>query len=91
MLDAGLDAATPAAVVSAVSTPEQREHSTTLGQLDSAPPMPAPSILLIGRTLERATRSVTNSIPLTWESLLDGVEVGIAEKNSIISLERSFT
>jgi uroporphyrin-III C-methyltransferase len=91
LLDAGLAADTPAAVVSAVSTPEQREHSTTLGQLDSAPPMPAPSILLIGRTLERATRSVTNSIPLTWESLLDGVEVGIAEKNSILSLERSFT
>jgi uroporphyrin-III C-methyltransferase len=91
LLDAGLDAATPAAVVSAVSTPEQREHSTTLGQLDSAPPMPAPSILLIGRTLERATRSVTNSIPLTWESLLDGMEVSIAEKNSILSLERSFT
>ena len=91
LLDAGLAADTPAAVVSAVSTPEQREHSTTLGQLDSAPLMRAPSILLIGRTLERATRSVTNSIPLTWESLLDGVEVGIAEKNSILSLERSFT
>jgi uroporphyrin-III C-methyltransferase len=91
LLDAGLNADTPAAVVSAVSTPEQREHSTTLGQLDSAPPMPAPSILLIGRTLERATRSTANSIPLTWESLLDGMEVSIAEKNSILSLERSFT
>jgi len=91
LLDAGLAADTPAAVVSAVSTPEQREHSTTLGQLDSAPLMRAPSILLIGRTLERATRSVTNSIPLTWESLLDGMEVSIAEKNSILSLERSFT
>jgi len=91
LLEAGLNADTPAAVVSAVSTPEQREHSTTLGQLDSAPPMPAPSILLIGRTLERATRSTANSIPLTWESLLDGMEVSIAEKNSILSLERSFT
>jgi len=53
--------------------------------------MPAPSILLIGRTLERATRSTANSIPLTWEALLDGMEVGIAERNSILSLERSFT
>ena len=61
------------------------------GQLDSAPPMPAPTILLIGRTLERAARSVTNSVPLTWESLLDGVEVSIAEKNANQSLERSFT
>ena len=90
LLDAGLDADTPVAIVSAVSTPDQREHSTTLGQLDSAPPMPAPSILLIGRTLERATRSAANSIPLR-ESLLDGMEVSIGEKNSILSLERSFT
>ncbi len=57
LLDAGLDADTPAAIVSAASTPEQREHCTTLGQLDTAPPMPAPSILLIGRTIERAARS----------------------------------
>jgi uroporphyrin-III C-methyltransferase len=91
LLDAGLDANTPAAIVSAASTPEQREHCTTLGQLDSAPPMPAPTILLIGHTLERAAPSVTNSVPLTWESLLDGVEVSIAEKNAHQSLERSLT
>jgi uroporphyrin-III C-methyltransferase len=91
LLDGGLAADTPAAIVSAASTPEQREHCTALAQLDSAPPMAAPSILLIGRTLENATRSATNSVPLTWESLLDGVEVSIAEKNANQSLERSFT
>jgi uroporphyrin-III C-methyltransferase len=91
LVAAGLDAETPAAIVSAASTPEQREHCTTLGQLDTAPPMPAPSILLIGRTLERAARSVTSSVPFTWESLLDGVEVSIAEKNANQNLERSFT
>ncbi len=64
LLDAGLDADTPAAIVSAASTPEQREHCTTLGQPDGAPPMPAPTILLIGRTLEHTARSVTNSVPL---------------------------
>jgi uroporphyrin-III C-methyltransferase len=91
LLDAGLDANMPAAIVSAASTPEQREYCTTLGHLDGAPPMPAPTILLIGRTLERAARSVSNSIPLTWESLLDGVEVSIAEKTANQSLERSLT
>ena len=91
LLDAGLDADTPVAIVSAASTPEQREHRTTLAQLDTASPMPAPSIFLIGRTLERAARSVTSSVPLTWESLLDGVEVSIAEKNANQCLERSFT
>ena len=89
LLYAGLDAETPAAIVSSASTPEQREHCTTLGQLDNAPPMPAPSILLIGRTLERAAPSVTNSVPLTWESLLDAAEVSIAETNSNQNLERS--
>jgi uroporphyrin-III C-methyltransferase len=91
LLDAGLDANTPAAIVSAASTAQQREHCTTLDQLDSAPPMPAPTILLIGRTIEHATRSVTSSVPLTWESLLDGMEASIAEKNANQSLERSFT
>ena len=57
LLDAGLDADTPAAIVSAASTPEQREHCTTVRKLDTAPPMPAPTILLIGRTLEHAARS----------------------------------
>lgn len=91
LLDAGLAADTPAAIVSAASTPQQREHCTTLDHLDSAPPMPAPTILLIGRTVEHASRSIPNSVPLTWESLLDGVEVSIAEKNANQSLERSLT
>ena len=91
LLDAGLAADTPAAIVSAASTPEQRELRTTLDHLDSAPPMPAPTILLIGPTVEHASRSIPNSVPLTWESLLDGVEVSIAEKNANQSLERSFT
>src|ERR1700720_744133 len=82
LLDAGLDAETPAAIVSAASTPDQREHCTTLGQLDNAPPMPAPAILLIGRTLEHAARSATNSVLLKWESLFDAAEVSIAETNS---------
>lgn len=91
LLDAGLAADTPAAIVSAASTPQQRQQRTTLDHLDSAPPMPGPTILLIGRTLGHAARPATNSIPLTWESLLDGVEVSIAEKNANQSFERSFT
>ena len=91
LLDAGLDAETPAAIVSAASTPDHREHCTTLGQLDKSPPMPAPAILLIGRALEHVARSATNSVPIKWESLLDAAEVRIAETNSNQNLERSFT
>ena len=63
LLDAGLAAGTPAAIVSAASTPEQREHGTTLGELDTAPQMEAPSILLLGRSLARAARSVIQFRP----------------------------
>jgi uroporphyrin-III C-methyltransferase len=91
LLNAGLDAETPAAIVSAASTPEQREHCTTLGRLDSAPPMPAPAILLIGRTIEHAARSATNSVSSTWKSFFDAAEVSIAETNSNQNLERSLT
>jgi uroporphyrin-III C-methyltransferase len=90
LLDAGLDANTPAAIVSAASAPDQREHCTTLGQLDSAPPMPAPTILLIGRTMH-AARSAANSVSSTWKSFFDAAEVSIAEKSSNQNLERSLT
>jgi uroporphyrin-III C-methyltransferase len=88
LLDAGLDAATPAAIVSRASTPDQREFRTTLGQLQHAPPMDAPSILLIGRPLEHAALPIAASVPLTWESLLDASEVGIAANNSNANLDR---
>ena len=88
LLDAGLDAATPAAIVSRASTPDQREFRTTLGQLQHAPPMDAPSILLIGRPLEHAAQPIAASVPLTWESLLDASEVGIAANNSNANLDR---
>ena len=88
LLDAGLDAATPAAIVSRASAPDQREFRTTLGQLQHAPPMDAPSILLIGRPLEHAAQPIAASVPLTWESLLDASEVGIAANNSNANLDR---
>jgi uroporphyrin-III C-methyltransferase len=91
LLNAGLDAETPAAIVSAASTPEQREHCTTLGQLDSAPPIPAPTILLIGRTIEHAARSASSSVSSTWKSFFDAAEVSVAETNSNQNLERSLT
>ena len=56
LLDAGLSPLTPAVVVSRATTPHQREWCATLAELPSAPRMDAPSILLIGRPLERAAQ-----------------------------------
>jgi uroporphyrin-III C-methyltransferase len=91
LLDAGLDADTPAAIVSRASTPDQCEFRTTLGNLTSAPPMEAPAILLIGRSLEQTGQSATTSVPLAWESLLEATEVGISAVRSNENSERRLT
>ncbi|MGH9747851.1 MAG: uroporphyrinogen-III C-methyltransferase [Candidatus Acidiferrales bacterium] len=88
LLAAGLAPDTPAAIVSRASTPDQREFHTTLSQLDKAPPMHAPAILLIGRTLEHIAKSAAPSVPLTWESLLEASEVSIAATDSNENSER---
>jgi uroporphyrin-III C-methyltransferase len=56
LLDGGLSHHTPAVIVSRATTPDQRVWRTTLGELRHSPPMDAPSILIIGRSLERAAR-----------------------------------
>jgi len=56
-LDAGLPPDFPAVIVSKASTPEQREWPTTLGELNAAPEMEAPSILLLGRSLAHAAEN----------------------------------
>jgi len=78
LLGAGLDIETPAAIVSAASTPQQREHHTTLGRLDRVPSMPAPSILLIGQTIGRTRQAGTDPVSLTSEPSIEGVEVSVA-------------
>jgi uroporphyrin-III C-methyltransferase len=53
LLEAGIDALTPAAIVSRASTPEERRYVTSLAGLHLLPRAEAPALLLIGRALER--------------------------------------
>lgn len=48
---AGLSESTPCAVVSKVSTPDERWYRTTLGSLNNAPVMASPCVLIVGETL----------------------------------------
>jgi uroporphyrin-III C-methyltransferase len=54
LLAAGLSAETPSVIVSRATAPDEHRHWTTLGQLRHAPQMKSPTILLIGRSLQRA-------------------------------------
>jgi len=62
LLDAGFQSDFPAVIVSRASTPEQRQWPTTLAELHAAPPIEAPSILLLGRALARATHNLTAKV-----------------------------
>ena len=60
LLDAGLAPDFPAVIVSRVSSPHQREWPTTIADLDKISPMEAPTILLLGRSLERAANNAAS-------------------------------
>jgi uroporphyrin-III C-methyltransferase len=95
LLEAGLPAETPAAIVSRVTAPQQREWLTTIGNLNSLPAVEAPSLLLIGRPLERAQISATAENRVSefagadWQSLLALVESEVAMESPETHLERS--
>jgi uroporphyrin-III C-methyltransferase len=75
ILAAGLPPSTPAVIVSRATTSAQRHWCTTLGELHGAPRFDAPSILLLGRSLERAEKrahkeSAASAQDEDWQSLL---------------------
>ena len=45
---AGVKGSTPCAVISRATTPEQRSHRTTIAELEHAPRLAAPSLLVVG-------------------------------------------
>ena len=56
LLAAGLSADTPAVLMSHIGMPEQQQRFATLADLDKLPPLETPSVLIIGRTLDRVGR-----------------------------------
>ena len=62
LLGAGIHLETPCAIVSQASTKDQQTHRTTIRSLPSAPPLPTPTILLIGEVFRaQETESRGNS------------------------------
>jgi uroporphyrin-III C-methyltransferase len=82
LLAAGLPADTPAIIVSRATTPQQRHRETTLAEIAAGQPLEAPSVLLIGRALDRnrhahsAAHQAANDIA----TLVEQAEAILAEK-----------
>jgi len=58
LIDAGLKPTTSCAIISRVSSPQQRIHRTTVADLPNAPLLPAPTLLLIGDVLAEETAAL---------------------------------
>ncbi len=54
---AGLSSATPCAIISRATTSEEQAFSTTLSDLEQAPRLPAPSLLVVGEVVRFADRA----------------------------------
>jgi uroporphyrin-III C-methyltransferase len=67
LLAAGLPPGTPAVIVSGAATAREQHAWATLGTLGQLPPLDPPTVLLIGRSLDRARPRVENSVSLAFE------------------------
>ena len=59
---AGLCTSTPCAVISKVSSPQEKRYQTTLGLLHRAPILPSPSVLIVGEILATAASGELQSL-----------------------------
>jgi uroporphyrin-III C-methyltransferase / precorrin-2 dehydrogenase / sirohydrochlorin ferrochelatase len=59
LIDSGINTETPCLVVSKASQREQAVRSTTLARLASLPPLPAPALLIVGRTTSHSAAIAT--------------------------------
>jgi uroporphyrin-III C-methyltransferase len=54
LVAAGLKASTPCAIISQATRPEEKVYITTIGELRSAPRLPAPTLLIVGEVVRLA-------------------------------------
>ena len=75
LVEAGLAAETPCHIISKASQPDQITHSTNLAALVSQTPLPAPTLLIVGRVASHSAAEVTaldwfeQHVPGTLEKL----------------------
>jgi uroporphyrin-III C-methyltransferase len=66
LVAAGLSTETPCAIVSQVASSGERVSRTTLGELATAPQLPAPTLLFVGEVVRMATHPTLTSEAAWW-------------------------
>jgi uroporphyrin-III C-methyltransferase len=63
---AGLSPDTPCAIISRATTQNQQSHVATIGELSGAPPLPSPTLLVVGEVVRHADpAALTRGFPTT--------------------------
>jgi uroporphyrin-III C-methyltransferase len=57
--DAGLSNQTPCAVISQATTPREKVHRTTIGELPNAPHLAAPTLLVVGEVVRQSDAAMS--------------------------------
>jgi uroporphyrin-III C-methyltransferase len=84
---AGLENGTPCALISRATTPRQRVHRTSIGELGDAPHLASPTLLVIGEVVRWADSAVLDSPTASvWPSEMgvvgDGVAAGLGDEEA---------
>ena len=84
---AGLAEDTPCALISRATTPQQRVHRTSIGELDHAPHLAAPMLLVIGEVVRLADSAVLESLGASdWEgdgNVVDDAVAGLGNEEAL--------
>jgi len=80
--NAGLSNETPCAIVSRASTPQQRTHRTTIGELQHAPKLVSPTLLIVGEVVRLADASLDDVLSTSSSEFEHSVPALFAGYNS---------
>lgn len=85
---AGLEKGTPCALISRATTPQQRVHRTSVGELGAAPHLASPTILMVGEVVRLADSGVLDSLSTSgWPDDMgvvgDGVAAGLGDEEAL--------
>jgi len=87
LIEAGLKQATPCAIISQATSPEQQVHRTTLKDLPLAPRLPAPTLLVVGEVVRFADHTSLRG-EFAWSSLEQQVLPLVAQASSSAESEQ---
>ena len=82
LVSAGLSSATPCAIISRATTAEEQVHRTTLRDLNEAPSLPAPTLLIVGKVVALAGPPC-EELPLVWNTQSNQLQPELAAVDTV--------